>query len=1098
MTLRQFGLFVLLVGLAFRWAADGGGQPLVTKQPQDFYGFLTDAFSSGQTYLKIAPNPALKDLANPWAGAQGIPRLHDASYFRDRYYVYFGPAPVLLLFLPWRVATGTFLAEEVGTAVFGAVGTVIAGALLAWAWRRWFSNLPKAWLILGLVLMTLGSRALVLAEDANVYQVPINCAFCCLMGGLAAATWAMATVQARSRAVGLGLASLAWGLAVASRPDYLPSLAALGIPLAYLISSERRGMGPKSLGLPALIAWTVGPAAIVGLGLACYNYVRFGELLQFGMKYQFTAGDQRGIALVSPGSFGFNLGRYLFSRPFYSAYFPFLVSEDNWGALVCTPLAALALGLPVSLTWRSQRLSADWCVWVLMLAAVLACNFITLSLLAISNERYFIDFLPVAIMLGVVASWRWLAAVSRAAPWLRRSTQGLIGGVALWTIGQGALMTLHNYADPAALNPLARLADRAVARVESWKGIRYGALTLEVRFPDRTAGTREPLLVSGHGADVVYVDYLTGHRIDVGVFHAGAGGPVSDPVAIEPGRSYRIKLDLGSLYPPKAHPALAAWPAPLADVLLRRLDVAFEGRTLLHGAGAYYPTDPGDIHLGRNPDGLIAPGRFTGELRTLAQAGVPPPTSLQGPPGTGPVRLTVRFPPFRFFWREPLISTGATGAGDLLYVAYLAPGVIRLGHDSWNGSAVETGPLHYDPAEPQVIEADLGSLQPMRGRRVTGPLALRFNHRLVLFTPRPFNASLPAEVVFGFNGCNATSAAAAFSGEIVAVERVAPIAAPPPVTRGTGPVGLALTFPLNRSGASEPLLATGSPNRGTVVFVHYLDDHRVALGYADGISRPVFSAPLALDYEKTHGLEISVGALYPPESDAAWGATDAARRARLRGTVAVALDGRCVLLGDASGGPADGGNLALGAGATPSPVGAAVFTGRFLLQQRLPLDSLNLQRGLTPVELDVRLPVGRPGRSEPLVVTGRTGAGDALYVHYVDGGHIRLGYDHWYAGGPLSEPIAVDYSAIHTFEISLGSLYPDLADAAWGATPSDRRRARLSHVSIKLDGRSVLTTAASAYRVPGAHLAAGSNPIGASSCDPVFSGALTARRADPD
>jgi len=67
----------LLVG-----AGDRIGVVCVFERPVEFemrcsrtgayYELLTDAIVSGQTYPKIAPDPRLKALPNPWSGGQGI------------------------------------------------------------------------------------------------------------------------------------------------------------------------------------------------------------------------------------------------------------------------------------------------------------------------------------------------------------------------------------------------------------------------------------------------------------------------------------------------------------------------------------------------------------------------------------------------------------------------------------------------------------------------------------------------------------------------------------------------------------------------------------------------------------------------------------------------------------------------------------------------------------------------------------------------------------------------------------------------------------------------------------------------------------------
>jgi hypothetical protein len=1093
---KWFVGFALLVVLVYGWAAEGPGGVLVTKEPQDFYGFLTDAFLAGQTYLKVAPDPALQNLANPWAGAQGVPRLHDASYFHGRYYIYFGPAPVLLLLLPWRVVTGTFLAQNVATAVFGAAGTLAAGLLLLWAWRRWFSALRPLWLVLGLLLMAFTTRVLVQVEDASVYQVPITCAFFCLMAALGAATWALLRPPGRA-GLPLALASVAWGLTVASRPDYAFSGAALAIPVAYLGWRDQRGKGHFfRLALAAFL-----PAALIGLALAGYNYTRFGDPTQFGMKYQFTAGDQRFLKFFSPESVGGNLRRYFLSRPAYTTYFPFLVTGENWGLLFCTPFCLFAAALPLTLGPRGRAERPAWTAWSLTLAAALLPNILFLNLLAIANERYFVDFVPLTMLLSVVSAWGLLRSIPQGARLGRRLAQAVCGALALWTIGQGSLMALRSYGHPDSLRPLARATDRVVAAVEDRRGVAHGPMLLRIQFPDRPAGTREPLLVTGHGGDILYVDYLAAGQVRLGFFHIGSGGPTSAPLAVVPGRPYNLRVDLGSLYPPPDHPLLAAWPAPLADLLLHRLEVALAGRTVLHGAQVFYPSDPGDIQIGKNPHGLIAPGRFTGKITSIVREGVPSAASLQGPPGEGPVRLVVRFPAFQNFVREPLISTGHAGAGDLLYVVYVAPGVIRFGHDSWGGGGLETAPLSFAPDEPQVVEADLASLRPMDAAHKTGTLALRFNGRLVMLAQRPFNASPATEVVFGFNGCNSGTAAATFTGEIIHANRIGSIGPPPPLGASAGPVELVLRFPEDHTGFSQPLLATGRPGAGDLILVRYLDNRRLSLGYTHPGGATLITRPIAVDYGSTHVIDLSLGSLYPAAGDAAWGTVPDLRRLQALQTVQVTLDGRPALLADQVAQPADPREIAAAQNAISAPDCEPAFTGVLYLQQRLPLGAAlppDVQDGMGPIQLTLRFPTGRPGRNDPLLVTGRTGAGDVVYVQYVDDRHIRIGYDHWNVGGPLSAPIAVDFSADHTIELSLGSLYPAQGAPAWGSVPPARQSQLLGHVSVKLDGRPVISLAQVAYRAAASEIAAAANPIGASTCDPAFTGELVEeRRLDP-
>ena len=65
------------------------------------------------------------------------------------------------------------------------------------------------------------------------------------------------------------------------------------------------------------------------------------------------------------------------------------------------------------------------------------------------------------------------------------------------------------------------------------------------------------------------------------------------------------------------------------------------------------------------------------------------------------------------------------------------------------------------------------------------------------------------------------------------------------------------------------------------------------------------------------------------------------------------------------------------------------------------------------------LPVGT---SEPIVVTGQSGAGDFLVVRYVGENSVVFAYDSWGHGGPSSAPIVIAPGVRHRIEIDLPSL----------------------------------------------------------------------------
>ena len=355
----------------------------------------------------------------------------------------------------------------------------------------------------------------------------------------------------------------------------------------------------------------------------------------------------------------------------------------------------------------------------------------------------------------------------------------------------------------------------------------------------------------------------------------------------------------------------------------------------------------------------------------------------------------------------------------------LLPGSFASGMIRGEAARWKPLPCPYDPGQSQVIEADLPSLRPMPGNPGIGNPRTTFQW--------PAGHVYPTAVQCLASPRRSSSAS---TGAIRARRRrpsparssrpagSAPSARRQPSPPAPGPVQLVLRFPEDHTTFSQPLLATGRPKAGDLIFVRYLDNHRISLGYAHGADPSLVTRPIAIDYGATHAIELSLGSLYPPLSAEAWSGVPETRRRQALQTVCVSVDGQPGLLADQEAYPADRNEIAVGRDSIRAPDCEPSFTGVMFLRQHLPVDAAlppDIQDGIGAVRLTLRFPTGRPGRNEPLLVTGRTGAGDVLYVHYIDDRHVSLGYDHWNAGGPLSAPLAVDYAATHVIELSLGS-----------------------------------------------------------------------------
>jgi hypothetical protein len=139
------------------------------------------------------------------------------------------------------------------------------------------------------------------------------------------------------------------------------------------------------------------------------------------------------------------------------------------------------------------------------------------------------------------------------------------------------------------------------------------------------------------------------------------------------------------------------------------------------------------------------------------------------------------------------------------------------------------------------------------------------------------------------------------------------------------------------------------------------------------------------------------------------------------------MDGHVAINGDQAfyaGGP---GSLLAGQNPYAPSVARKAFTGRIagIRQVRLAdLPSPERNAAFGAVDMTVELPLGAGGTQEPLVVTGVEGAGDMVYLRYVDSEHVSFGFDHWGIGGSVGKPVSVDYRANHRLAVTFQSLYP--------------------------------------------------------------------------
>jgi hypothetical protein len=663
-----------------------------------------------------------------------------------------------------------------------------------------------------------------------------------------------------------------------------------------------------------------------------------------------------------------------------------------------------------------------------------------------------------------------------------------------------------------------------------------GPVRLTVVFPVGPIGVAQPLVVTGvpGQADLLYVRVVGEGRVVFGLESWGAQGVETAPVAVEAGRPHQITLNLGSLLPPDHE----AWyqEHPEQAHLRTQVLILLDDRVVYSGRLSSYPAHPGTVTFGVNLVGgsVVAP-TFHGELRGVESVrvdeigGYVPGlaghslAAARGPEWEGrlgPIRLRIHIPDALENRPQPLLSMGELGTGSLLLVVRRPDG-LQFGYDRLGSDLVLSPLIPADPGAAHEVDVFAPPLLPPAGaaiyerhpalQDVADWLYLRLNGRpafrfamegdaaggTVTVAANTVGSSAADGYFSGLLGGSRALGGAAFGRADLSFVHL-PLFAEPEWDGYSGPLRLRLVWPKRSDGASQPLVVSGTTGSADFVYVQYLEDGRIRLGYDHwGRGGPV-SEPLDVEPGAVQDLVVSHGGLLPPPGHLLY--TTKPELGELRNRLYLALNGETVFNQPNRAHVARADTIMVGMNEAGGTSAGLEFGGRMLGVERVaPVDVLarltsphDLARPGAggypgPVRLVVRFP--DPARrqtetGEPLVTTGRSGAGDFVLVQHAPDGTSRIGHDHWGAPVRWSEPVELAAQQDHEFIISHGGLLPPPDAPLYDEAPALRRlRDRLV---VRWNGQTLLDGPAASHAASAGSIAYGANAIGGSTTGPTL------------
>lgn len=694
-----------------------------TGQKNDYYNLLVDGFLDGHLYMKATPSPEL--YSSDPAVRLSAPYLLDASLYDHHYYLYYGVVPAILAFLPYAALTGQDLAPNFVTLLFVVIGFLFYVRIFWEARQRYFPDQSALLTLLSLGLLAFASVTPVLIRCSDHYEIPVASAYGCA----AVALWMLyrALHVEKDGARWVAGASLFLGLAVGGRPNFvfaLPVLAAVAIWL--WLEQLRRDAGAAT----ARLTWRVTlaavvPASIIGLLLAAYNYGRFHNPFEFGFDYGMNAFFATGKPVASTAFIWPNLHWYYLTLPVLSPYFPYVFPlnanhlpaayygseaiHGQWPVLVLGLVVAIGFCLP---RLRRHPLPPSLRLFVAGLAWIFVVELLFMAVLGIRADRYMPDFqAPLILLLVLIAGYcsrgpRPAGAIPQL--WGAAFAVTAIGATAFNFLI--ALQIFNSFVNtrPKTFATLSYYGNYPIYLLARHGLASFGPVRFDVVFKQPRRYLSAPLLATGtpNHTDVLYADQDPDGKVSLSLLHEGYGAIHSRPLPVIYGKKYTIEVSMGSLYPPDRAPFFAGRSREDIERLKTTVRVLVDGRDVLLDQMKSYDSPPDWIFFGRDPAG-VAPA-FTGRISHIQRLPVPPAAALAAFTESGMWRLAMT-PDFSHpRIGEPILASGISGHGNLLFLEVMGPDTLRFGLDQWGYGASHSAVLKVTPEEPHQLEVFIG------------------------------------------------------------------------------------------------------------------------------------------------------------------------------------------------------------------------------------------------------------------------------------------------------------------------------------------------------------------------------------------------------
>lgn len=296
---------------------------------------LVDAFEAGQVSLLETPPQELLELENPYdyltRQSKGISYLWDHVLFEGKYYSYYGIGSVLTLFLPYHMITGKYFSSLLASFIYSIIGIVFLTLTYFVFIKRFFPKISNGIATAGLVIVQASSFIWYLMIRGDIYELAQTSGFAFLMSGAFFLLSSGVIGKGKVSRVKICISTVLLSIAVLCR-----AVLALYCVVALLFiyagvkkivkTSENPTFKANKKPIITFLLAALLPFVLIGSVQMVYNYLRFGSVFEFGIKYSLTINDFTHIQFHIPIML-IAFYNYLFTVPKVSTVFPFITTN---------------------------------------------------------------------------------------------------------------------------------------------------------------------------------------------------------------------------------------------------------------------------------------------------------------------------------------------------------------------------------------------------------------------------------------------------------------------------------------------------------------------------------------------------------------------------------------------------------------------------------------------------------------------------------------------------------------------------------------------------------------------------------------------------